>query len=110
MQPNFEHLVQQINALPLTQKQILRKLLDEQIANSYDTNSAEVERRKRHLWIEANREQYGGLYVALDGDRLLGTGKNYPEAFEAAKRANVNDAFVDFIPPTGYVGEVGGWE
>lgn len=58
---------------------------------------------------EANREEYGGLYVALDGDRLLGTGKNYSEAANWAKLAGVKDAFVDFLPPIGYIGEMGGW-
>jgi hypothetical protein len=110
MPSNFEQVVKQISDLPLSEKQALRDLLDQQIANSKGENSAENKRRKQRLWFEANRERYGGLYVALDGDRLLGTGKNYPEAFEAARRAGVNDAFVDFITPIGYVAEIGDWD
>jgi hypothetical protein len=66
-----------------------------------------VVRRKRQAWIRANRSRYGGLYVALDGDRLLATGHSYAEAFDAAAKP---DAFVDFVPPEDYVGETGGWE
>lgn len=110
MQTNFEQVVRQINDLPLKEKKALRELLNQQIAQSTENNSGEDKRRKRQLWMSGNREKYGGLYVALDGDRLLGTGKNYAKAFEAARRAGVKDAFVDFIAPVGYVGEIGGWE
>lgn len=110
MQSNFEQVVRQINGLPLAEKKALRELLDEQIANSTDKNSSENKRQKRLNWIAVNREKYGGLYVALDGDRLLGAGKNYAEAFEAARQAGVINAFVDFIAPNDYAGEIGGWE
>ena len=67
-------------------------------------------RRKQHLeWLKANRAQYGGQYVALDGDRLIATGKNYPEAAAAAQRAGIKRAFVTFVYPPDYVGETGGW-
>ena len=71
--------------------------------------SVEVKRKKRDVWMKANRERYAGLYVALDGDRLLGTGRNYAEAFEVARRERIVDAFVDFIPGADYVAEMGGW-
>jgi hypothetical protein len=67
------------------------------------------QRRLRQVWLTEHRAQYGGLYVALDGDRLLGTGKNYPEAYAAAQRAGVANAYIDFVPPPGYVGELQGW-
>jgi hypothetical protein len=68
-----------------------------------------LKRRQQEEWLKAHRKEYGGLYVALDGDRLLGTGKNYPEAVEAAKRAGIKNAYVDFVPPPDYVGYWGGW-
>ena len=69
----------------------------------------ERKRQLRAVWLKTHRDEYGGLYVALDGDRLLGTGKNYPEAYNAAKQAGVKDAYVDFVYPVDYVGEMGGW-
>lgn len=70
---------------------------------------AEQERKRRLCaeWLKAHRDEYGGMYVALDSGRLLGVGKNYPEAFEAAKRAGVNDAYVDFVYPADYEGYIG---
>lgn len=106
MQSNFEQVITQINDLPLAEKKALRELLDKQIANSTNENSIESKRNKTLSWIVANREKYGGLYVALDGDRLLGTGKNYAEAFASARQAGIENAFVDFIAPIGYVGEI----
>lgn len=46
----------------------------------------ESKREEQQKWIQANRRRYGGLYVALDGSQLLGTGKNYAEAADAAAR------------------------
>jgi hypothetical protein len=48
------------------------------------------------------------MYVALDGDRLLGTGASYPEAAEAARRAGVRNAYVEFVLPPDYEGYMGG--
>ncbi len=69
----------------------------------------ERKRQQRSVWLAAHREEYAGLYVALDGDRLLGSGKNYPEAAQVAKAAGVSDAYIDFVYPANYSGEMGGW-
>jgi len=69
----------------------------------------ERKRRLRAEWLKTHQDEYAGLYVALDGDRLLGAGKNYPEAFEAAKRAGVKDPYVGFVYPANYEGYMGGW-
>lgn len=73
------------------------------------TPDKETKRQLRAAWLAKHRETYGGLYVALDGDRLLGTGRTYPEAFDAAKQAGVKDAYVGFIYPVNYEGSMGGW-
>ncbi|MBI4751138.1 MAG: hypothetical protein HY774_21885 [Acidobacteria bacterium] len=70
---------------------------------------AEIRRQQHLAWLKANREQYGGQYVALDGDRLVATGRNFPEAATAAKHAGVENAFVSFVHPPDYVGYTGGW-
>ncbi len=69
----------------------------------------ERKRQLRAVWLKAHRDEYGGLYVALDGDRLLGTGKNYPEAHGAAKAAGVSEAYIGFVYPENYEGAMGGW-
>jgi hypothetical protein len=98
-------LKQQIIGLSEAEKHSLAEWLQK---NSHQTS--DNLRQRRRDWVSANRGKYGGLYVALDGDRLIGAGKNFPEALEAAKKAGKPDAFVDFVPPEDYVGEIGGWE
>jgi hypothetical protein len=66
-------------------------------------------RRQRRDWFAAHRETYAGQYVALDGDRLVGSGKSYTEAAAAARRAGVKDAYIDYVHPPEGVGFVGGW-
>lgn len=64
---------------------------------------------KRMSWLKANRAQYGGQYVVLDGDRLLGTAKNYPEGKKIAVSAGVPDAFVNYLSQPDEEGFTGGW-
>lgn len=51
-------------------------------------------RAGRLAWMKANREEYAGLYVALDEDRLIATGKTFPEAARKAKQAGVAKPFL----------------
>jgi hypothetical protein len=71
----------------------------------------EEKRRLRDQWMrsEENRQKYGGLYAALDGDKLIATGKNYPETARKAEKSGAPEAVTDFVRPLGYVGEIGGW-
>ena len=73
--------------------------------------AAEQERR----WVQmerlkANREEYGGQYVVLDGAKLLGVAKNYPAGRRLAKQANVPAAFVVYLSKPDEIGYLGGWE
>lgn len=108
----LDRIKQQAEALSVREKSLLAEYLLEQIENEKHAKSPtdEAKRERRQAWIRANRQKYGGIYVALDGDHLLGTGRNYAEAVEAAKNAGITNAFVDFIAPPDYVGEIGGFE
>lgn len=66
---------------------------------------------KRELvmqWLKAHRSEYGGKYVALDGDRLLAVGATYREVVEAAQQSGVINPFIDYVSPPDGVG-FGGW-
>ncbi len=71
--------------------------------------SVTAKRQKAIDWIKTHRAEYGGMYVALDGNTLLGTGRNYVEAMRAARAAGVEKALVDYVHPPEYVGSMGGW-
>lgn len=108
----LEVIKKQVVELTLQEKTALADFLLEEVESEKREkfSADELKRQKRRQWINTNRRKYGGMYVALDGDRLLGTGKNYAEAFEAARNAGVTDAFVDFVTPPDYVGEIRGFE
>lgn len=112
----LETIKQQINQLNgQEEEQLMRYLHERKKANgksvslSPEIAERERKRRLRAEWLKAHRDEYAGLYVALDGDRLLGTGKNYPEAYDAAKAAGVPNAYVGFVYPENYEGAMGGW-
>jgi iron uptake system EfeUOB component EfeO/EfeM len=111
----LEKLKTQTVELSPYEKQMLADFLyaDLQKVNVLDLGLAEIskeeKRRQRENWLKNNREKYAGFYVALDGDKLLGTGKTFPEAAKFAKLAKVKDAFIDLIRPLDYVAELGGW-
>jgi hypothetical protein len=51
-------------------------------------------RASRMKWLKENREEYSGQYVALDGNRLVGTGRTIREAREQAKQKGVKNPFL----------------
>ena len=94
-----ETIKQQVVTLSRQERSELSRFLEEQqekdnlqiapAAVSRDELATAARRRQQHLeWMKTHREEYGGQYVALDGDRLLGTGRNYPEAAAAASTSS----------------------
>lgn len=65
---------------------------------------------RQMAWLKGNQKRYGGQYVVLDGDRLLGTAKNYPDGRKIATAAGVPDAFVNYLSKPDEEGYMGGWE
>ncbi|MCI0486155.1 MAG: hypothetical protein L0229_06095 [Blastocatellia bacterium] len=108
-------LKQQAAALTSEEKfQLAQHLLEQAkqdalISLSLDREEAELKRRQRAEWLKIHRKEYAGRYVALDGDRLLGTGSTYPEAAAVARRAGIDNAYIDYIHPLDGTGFMGGW-
>lgn len=66
---------------------------DEQDLGLADNNETET-RNTRMEWLKVNREEFAGQYVALDGGKLVGTGKTIREADEQAKQNGVEKPFL----------------
>lgn len=74
------------------------------------TKDKELEIRERRMkWFKANQVRYGGQYVVMDEDRLLGTAHSYREGRELALSQGVADAFIDYLSKPDEEGEMGGW-
>lgn len=99
-------LKDQLASLTPQEKAELAKFLNEQA----ESNSTRIElkpdssglapndsalKRDLHLaWLKAHREEYAGKYVALDGDRLVGSGPNIREAHQQARQTGVDHPFL----------------
>ena len=70
----------------------------------------EVKRQKAIAWIKSHSKEYSEMYVALDGDKLIGTGKRYGDALKLALQAGYQKAFIGYVYPENYVGYWGGWD
>ncbi len=106
----LDSIKKQTAILTKQEKFVLANYLLEQTGNSVENGNANNEvRQKRMAWLKANREKYGGQYVVLDGDRLLGTAKTFPEGKKIADRAGVPDAFVNYLSKPEEEGYIGGW-
>ncbi len=49
------------------------------------------------IWVKEHRAEYQGKYVALDDGKLVGTGKNYPEALADAKKNGSEKPMITYI-------------
>ena len=91
---------QQIAGLPATEKEELADFLSEQLRQADHQSpgarliSNDVVRRRRLEWIKSHREEYAGQYVALEGDRLVGSGRTIREAHEQAREKGYPDPFL----------------
>ncbi len=82
----------------------------EEIYAEETVEELEVKRQKSIAWIRSHREEFGGKYVALDGDKVIGIGDRYGDALKLAQQAGYKKAFIGNVLPVGYEGYMGGWD
>ena len=113
-------LKDQLASLTAQEKIELAKFLTEQIHSSpssealrtaainADPSTAALKRAQHLAWLKAHREEYAGKYVALDGDRLVGSGSSIREAHEQARRGGVDHPFLVHVSSVNDA-PFGGW-
>ena len=114
----LEQIINEARSLSPSEKRKLRQILDLELeqAKSQDyaqptrsDNGDDATRERRMEWLKSHREEYGGQYVALDGDQLLAVGANYRIAREKAQAAGRPNAFVTYLSKPDEMAEMGGW-
>ncbi len=60
------------------------------------------------LWIKEHHAEYQGKYVAVDNGKLVGTGKNFPEALAEAKKNGSEKPMITYLFPLNSE-PFGGW-
>jgi hypothetical protein len=112
MTPNFEQIIKSIQELPAREQERVRRWLeDERTSNgAVAASPAEAGRAEKSLrWLDENRQKYSGQWVALDGDRLIATGKTAKEVYAKAKAEAVKIPFVELVAEPEPVPFSGGW-
>lgn len=100
-------LFNQITLLPVSEKLKLRALIDAQLKNPAEAaNGVKLVKPIRMpdpepsmRWMNERASEYGGQWVALDGDRLIAHGENAEEVFVAADADGAYLPLVTYIPP-----------
>ncbi|MDX6442955.1 MAG: hypothetical protein QOH71_29 [Blastocatellia bacterium] len=122
----LEQIIEEARRLPVEEQRRLRAALESLDSNgevepanqepspqkleSLRVNNGDDEiRQLRMQWLKSHREEHGGQYVALDGDKLLAVGSNYRIAREKALAAGKPKAFVTYLSKPDEVAEMGGW-
>ena len=109
-------LKEQLVWLTAQEKRDLARFLEDEAARDSagasqpiaDPQSAARTRAQHMAWLKAHREEYAGRYVALDGDRLVGSGATIREAHDMARRSGIEHPFLTHISSANDA-PFGGW-
>jgi Family of unknown function (DUF5678) len=78
-------------------------------AESRPTSIKQTVSRDREMqWLAENRNKYVGQWVVVEGDRLIASGSNSREVFQAAKQAGIEVPFLVQVEPEDQL-PFGGW-
>jgi len=87
----------------VTVEDYLEKIVEENAENGnknfHEVRRAEskVDLSKERKWLKENKDKYIGQWVVLDGDRLVGVGKDPIPFVEKARREGVKIPFMKFV-------------
>lgn len=99
------------------EKQRLAQYLTEQAKSGNGDKGGKAPRGRRGdprkgqlavAWLKSHADEYAGQHVALDGDRLVGSGKTMRDAQAAADDQGYPEALLVHVPPR-EGGAWGGW-
>jgi uncharacterized protein DUF5678 len=112
MSLSFDQIIKSIEQLPAPEQERIRRWLEaKEVSNGdADISQAQANRSAKSLrWLEENRYEYSGQWVALDGDRLIASGSTAQEVYSKAKAEGVEIPFVELITRRESGPFTGGW-
>jgi hypothetical protein len=105
---SVDQIIKSIAPLPAAEQERIRRWLEEKPT----TNGAQAQanRSARSLrWLQENGEKYSVQWVALNGDRLVASGRTAKEVYSKAKAEGVEIPFVERVTDPEPVPSTGGW-
>ncbi len=98
MQAVLDEIVEKVPTLTSKERRKLIQLLQEEERKT-KTNGKKGSVHPNTIWVKEHRAEYQGKYVALEDGKLVGTGKNYPEALAEAKKNGSEKPMITYIFP-----------
>jgi Family of unknown function (DUF5678) len=96
---DVDRIIEEARRLPPDERRRLREALDREEQTKVQPSDREVDLSRELRWIEEHRAEYVGQWVAVRGDRLLSSGPNGKEVYEAARAAGDERPFVTKVEP-----------
>lgn len=92
----------------ISKNELARIILEEKLSNGekkrLPDNSRIIavdlpvrDRSRERAWLEKNCDEYDGLYVALDGDKLIAQGTGFKEVSMKVCELGVKDALITLV-------------
>ena len=91
---DVERIIEEVRRLAPDDKRRLREALDGEDQPKVQPSDRSVDLSRELRWIEEHRAEYVGQWVAVRGDRLLSSGSDGREVYEAARAAGDERPFV----------------
>ena len=107
MQQILDEIAGKVPDLTSEERRELIRLLQEE-ENKENRNGRKGYVSPNTIWIKEHRAEYAGKYVALEDGKLVGTGKNYPEALTDARKNGAEKPMITYLFPLDEV-PFGGW-
>jgi len=86
-----------ISLKPEERRKVIKALQEEE--RKTKTNGAKGSVHPNTLWVKEHHAEYQGKYVAVDDGKLVGTGKNFPEALAEAKKNGSEKPMITYLFP-----------
>jgi hypothetical protein len=85
----LEQIIEEARKLPIEDRQRLRAALETLDSNGDQQRPYRCHQQER-AWMNRNRDEYLGQWVALEGDRLVAHGTDARQVYLAARKAGIS--------------------
>lgn len=96
---DVERIIEEVRRLPPGERQRLREVLDREDQTGVRPSDHVVDLSRELHWIKEHRAEYAGQWVAVRGDRLISSGPDGRQVYEAARAAGDERPFVTRVEP-----------
>lgn len=112
MSSSFDQIIKSIEQLPVAEQERIRRWLEDKGAltgEGHDSQAHANRSAKSLRWLDENREEYLGQWVALDGDSLIASGSTAKEVYYKARAEGIQIPFVELVTGRESGPFTGGW-